>query len=101
MIYFVSPSGSDSNPGTLSEPFLTVSKGLSVLAAGDTVNIRAGNYATIIRESMLNSSGTESQPIVVQGYLSEEVIVHGILFLGTARPYVTFRRIIFDPLGGV
>jgi hypothetical protein len=50
---------------------------------------------------MLNSSGTESQPIVVQGYLSEEVIVHGLLFLGTARPYVTFRRIIFDPLGGV
>jgi hypothetical protein len=101
MIYFVSPSGSDSNPGTLASPFLTISKGLSVLAAGDTLNIRAGTYATIIRESMLGSSGTESQPIVVQGYLSEEVIVQGLLFLETARPYVTFRRIIFDPLGGI
>lgn len=43
-IYFVSPSGSDSNPGTKSEPFKSLMKAQSATSAGDVVYIREGTY---------------------------------------------------------
>ncbi len=35
--YYVSPTGSDSNPGTNTAPFLTFAKGVSMLQPGDTL----------------------------------------------------------------
>ncbi|MBN1607253.1 MAG: hypothetical protein JW940_11515 [Polyangiaceae bacterium] len=43
--YYVAPTGSDSNPGTLDEPFATLQEGADVAAAGDTVYIRGGTYS--------------------------------------------------------
>jgi hypothetical protein len=43
--YYVSPSGSDSNPGTLAQPWRTWQKGFNTAVAGDTVNLLAGNYS--------------------------------------------------------
>jgi MYXO-CTERM domain-containing protein len=43
--YYVSPTGSDSNPGTQASPWGTVQKAASTAAAGDTVYFRAGTYA--------------------------------------------------------
>jgi hypothetical protein len=40
--YYVSPSGRDSNPGTESQPFQTVTYGVGVLKPGDTLLVRAG-----------------------------------------------------------
>lgn len=42
--YFISPSGSDSNPGTQSAPFKTLMKGQAAASAGDIVYIRGGIY---------------------------------------------------------
>jgi len=42
--YYVASSGSDSNAGTLAEPFATLQKGADVAVAGDTVYIRGGTY---------------------------------------------------------
>jgi hypothetical protein len=42
--YFISPSGSDSNPGTKSAPFKTLMKAQSAASAGDLVYIRGGIY---------------------------------------------------------
>src|SRR5262245_24416560 len=42
--FYVSPSGSDSNPGTQAQPFATVQKALSVIASGDTIYLRGGTY---------------------------------------------------------
>jgi len=47
MTYYVSTSGSDSNPGTIGSPFLTLSKAESVVVAGDLVLIDDGSYAGI------------------------------------------------------
>jgi hypothetical protein len=46
-LYYISPSGSDSNPGTFDLPFLTLTKavGLSTLIPGDTIYVRGGTYA--------------------------------------------------------
>lgn len=42
--YYVSPTGSDSNAGTLSKPFKSLMKAQSVAVSGDTVYIRGGVY---------------------------------------------------------
>jgi hypothetical protein len=42
---YVDPAGSDSNPGTLEEPFRTVARGASMLSPGSTLYVGAGTYA--------------------------------------------------------
>lgn len=44
--YYVSASGSDSNAGTLSAPFQSITKAQSVAASGDTVYLRGGTYSS-------------------------------------------------------
>ena len=43
--YHVAKSGSDTNPGTVEAPFLTISKAAMVLNAGDTVTVHSGTYS--------------------------------------------------------
>ncbi len=45
--YFVAPSGSDDNPGTMSEPFATLQRAHDAVSAGDTVHIRGGTYRIV------------------------------------------------------
>jgi hypothetical protein len=71
-IYYTSPTGSDSNPGTFALPFRTINHGVSVLHPGDTLYVRAGTYA----ESLINviPSGTSwSVPVTVSAYTGESV----------------------------
>lgn len=42
--YYVATNGSDSNPGTLSQPWLTIQKGFSSISPGDILYIRGGTY---------------------------------------------------------
>jgi MYXO-CTERM domain-containing protein len=42
--FYVSTTGSDSNPGTQASPFATLTKGVSSAGAGDTVYIGGGTY---------------------------------------------------------
>jgi MYXO-CTERM domain-containing protein len=55
--YYVSPTGSDSNPGTQASPFATLSKANNSAAAGDTIWMRAGSYS-ITSQLTLSKSGT-------------------------------------------
>ncbi len=43
--YYVSPTGNDANSGSQSQPWLTVTKGMSTIRQGDTLYLRSGNYA--------------------------------------------------------
>jgi VCBS repeat-containing protein len=52
-VWFVSPSGSDSNKGTLGSPFLTLGKADTVDATGDGIFLYSGTYSQGIA---LNSS---------------------------------------------
>ena len=45
--YYVATTGSDSNPGTVDQPFATLQKGHDVAVAGDTVYIRGGTYRIV------------------------------------------------------
>ncbi len=42
--YYVATDGSDSNAGTISQPWLTIQKGFSSISAGDILYIRGGTY---------------------------------------------------------
>ena len=42
--YYVSKTGSDNNPGTQAQPWLTLQKAANTVVAGDTVFIRSGIY---------------------------------------------------------
>jgi len=57
---YVSPTGSDSNSGTIDHPYLSVSKAYSVVAAGDTIFVRGGTYSLSNTISLSNKSGADS-----------------------------------------
>jgi hypothetical protein len=44
-IYYVSPAGNDSNPGTINDPWHTIQKAADTLVAGETVQILPGTYS--------------------------------------------------------
>lgn len=63
-VYYVSTTGRDTNSGTSSAPFKTFAKAVSVLAPGDTLQVKPGSYYEPL---MLNKSGTATAPINVIG----------------------------------
>lgn len=76
--YYVSTTGSNSNPGTLAEPFLTITYAESQLSdgvSGDTIFIRVGTYNE--RIAFYLSDGVFGDPHVIMPYDNEEVIIDG------------------------
>jgi hypothetical protein len=65
--YYVATNGSDGNPGTQSQPWKTIQHAADRVAPGDTIRVRAGNYAG----ANFETSGTASRPIVLQAYPGE------------------------------
>lgn len=72
--YYVSPSGSDRNPGTLAAPFRTIQKAANIMVAGDRCYIRAGIYRETVTPA---HSGTKTAPITFEPYKSEVVTISG------------------------
>lgn len=56
--YYVRKSGNDSNSGSISSPWLTVSKAASVTVAGDTVIVGDGDYDEHVQETTSGTSGS-------------------------------------------
>jgi hypothetical protein len=75
--YHVSPSGSDSNPGTLSSPWLTVQHAADSVRAGDTVIIHAGTYAEGV---VFKISGVDGAAIKFTAAQDETVSLEGMEF---------------------
>jgi uncharacterized repeat protein (TIGR02059 family) len=73
--YYVAPNGSDSNPGTISQPWRTWQKGFSSISAGDILYIRGGTYTGMYGSghgvNISGKSGTSSSPITVTAYPGE------------------------------
>jgi parallel beta-helix repeat protein len=73
--YYVSPSGSDLNPGTLSSPFQTISHGIYVMSGGDDLFVRNGTYFEKI--VIYKKGGSENNPTVVLAYPGENPVIDG------------------------
>jgi hypothetical protein len=73
--WYLSPSGSDSNAGTQSQPFRTVAHGITAANPGDTILLADGDYpgdtpwgggSTTGYLLMINKSGVPGAPITIQ-----------------------------------
>lgn len=62
-VFYVAPSGSDSNPGTVTLPWLTIQRAADMLTPGQTGIVAAGTYNEDITVS---SSGTAVAPITLE-----------------------------------
>ena len=84
--YYVSPTGSDSNPGTIGAPFLTLEKARTAIRSlarplstgGVTVFLRGGTYPRTGTFALTSAdSGTATAPIIYTGYSNETAIISG------------------------
>lgn len=72
--YFVSPDGDDGNPGTIDQPWRTITRAANTLTAGETVYIRQSTYSERL---VPQNSGTAGNPITFAGYPGEQATVDG------------------------
>jgi hypothetical protein len=87
--YFVAPTGSDNNIGTLDSPFKTVQKCANVVKPGETCFLREGVYRETVRPAV---SGTDEAPITFAAYKNEKVTISGT---EPVEEWTPFRDSIF------
>ena len=76
---YVSTSGSDSNPGTSSQPLRTITYAYSLAGPGTTILVAPGTYTDYTSGWGLHfsQSGTASSPIVIQSQVKGGAILDG------------------------
>src|SRR5207249_1687045 len=73
--FYVSTTGSDSNPGTVTSPWRTIQHASNSVQAGDTVYVRGGVYNESVNISV--SGSATAGPIAFQTFPGEQAIVDG------------------------
>lgn len=89
--WFVAPTGSDANPGSLAAPFATLNKAITVVQPGQTIFMRGGMYlpsATI----RITNSGTANARIQLLAYPGETPYLNF-----TNQPYGSNNRGLLFP----
>jgi hypothetical protein len=81
--YYISPTGSDNNWGTVAAPWQHLQKAFETLSAGQTACLRAGIYEPVgtynspsYRHTFARA-GAPRKPIVIRNYPGETATVHG------------------------
>ncbi|MGX1743779.1 right-handed parallel beta-helix repeat-containing protein [Bosea sp. NPDC055353] len=75
-IYYVSPTGSDSQVGTLDRPFASLQYAHDLAQPGDTIYLRGGVYS-LKNGVQLTNDGESGRPITVTNYPGEKPILDG------------------------
>jgi uncharacterized repeat protein (TIGR02059 family) len=83
--YYVATNGSDSNPGTITQPWASWQYAFNNLKAGDLLYVRGGTYTKMLGTSGSNAfgvrvqgiNGTSSSHISVSAYPGESPILDG------------------------
>ncbi|MBI5478436.1 MAG: right-handed parallel beta-helix repeat-containing protein [Deltaproteobacteria bacterium] len=73
---------SDSNPGTETEPWLTIQHGADVAVGGDTVHVKPGTY---VERVLLQTAGATGARITFRAEPRRQVTMHGF---NTGWPWV-------------
>jgi len=73
-VFYVAPTGDDSNEGTAAHPWRTIQKAANTLLAGDTVYIRAGTYNERV---VPQNSGSAGNTITYAVYPGETATIDG------------------------
>jgi len=116
--WYCSPTGSDSNPGTSSQPFRSVAAGVAAANPGDTIVLQDGTYPpdTTFGDGTLrgwllwiNKSGAPGAPITLTAEHKQKAILDcgnsyngpqtgckGYIYLGDPGPaYWVFQDLVF------
>ena len=97
--YHVSPTGSDTNPGTQAAPWRTIGKAANVLGPGDTAVIGNGKY---VEKVTVTKSGTPTAPIVFQAAPGQTPVIDGAgLSTGTYGSLWAFSGASYVKLDGL
>ncbi|MGO4495083.1 right-handed parallel beta-helix repeat-containing protein [Paenibacillus sp. 2RAB27] len=78
-IYYVSTTGNNSNPGTLSQPVATIQQAVNmagIAGPGSTIIVRGGTY-NITSTISVTTSGTSGNPIIIKAYPGETPVISG------------------------
>jgi parallel beta helix pectate lyase-like protein len=99
--FYVATNGNDYGPGTESQPFRNIAKGITVLRPGDTLFIRGGAYAESINSNWIRipNGNSWSSAVTVAGYPGETVVIRpgsAGEVIGLAHSYIQY--IVFDNL---
>lgn len=87
--YYLSPTGNDSNNGSISAPWRTISKAYSVMVAGDITYCRGGSYIGNLGDCtvIVTSAGTSTNPIKLEAYPNETPVFDGFGAAITSHNY--------------
>ena len=84
--YFVSTTGDDAWPGTISQPWATFEHAIATVAPGDTINVRAGTYDETAW--FLDKEGAPGAWITLRSYdgdlaavITDKVYVHNSKYI--------------------
>jgi chitodextrinase len=102
--FYVSPTGSDSNPGTLTQPWRTIGKAMASLQAGQTAYLRAGTFeentsgscGASFNKLIWTRSGTSTSPITISGYPGEQKQVIVKTAIRLAGSYQVFANVVAE-----
>ena len=107
--YYVAKTGSDSSPtGSISQPYLTIGKGLSVLTAGATLYVRAGTYTENLDPddggTAIPGGTSWANPVTVSAYPGEAVTIKSldpaqimvIYVAGSSQQYIIINGFTID-----
>ncbi|WP_462410446.1 right-handed parallel beta-helix repeat-containing protein [Neobacillus sp. Marseille-QA0830] len=87
-IYYISPTGSDSNPGTIDAPFKSLMKAQEAASPGDTVYIRGGVYDDF------TSAKTDNTYHYVNNFTKSGIAYEA--YPGDPRPVFDFKNVPTD-----
>ena len=99
---YLSPSGSDANPGTVAAPFGTLRYALTKLAPGETLFVRGGTYDVTTRFTRTKVAGSSSAPIVITNYPGEvpvftsSIVQVEYLYFDSGSQYITVSGLTFE-----
>ncbi|MGA2192855.1 MAG: right-handed parallel beta-helix repeat-containing protein [Nitrospirota bacterium] len=98
--YYIATTGSDSNSGTITSPWLTLAHGAAALHVGDTLYVRGGTYTGQGSSNGISmASGTASAPITIMAYPGETPVFDGTSV--SAGCFLTFENVSYVVLSGV
>lgn len=93
-VYYVAKTGSNVNPGTLAQPWLTIQKCLDQVQPGASCEILGGLYAEAL---VLKNSGTQAARITLKNYNNQVVTVNS----GSSKTIVTGGRVDYYTIEGL
>ena len=90
--YYVSPTGNDSNTGSITSPWATLTKAWGYVSPGDVIYMRGGTYSFSTIQTLNAKSGTAGNYISILPYPGEQpILTRAVTITGGTWPMALVR----------